>query len=304
MRNLVASIVAFGFLVAGCGHSPSNEPVPAEIDEVVRTAAAPVDWMARTIAGGLVPVEMLVPADQLPAVWRPEPDVINRFQRARLIVLNGATFESWARGSSLPQSRVLRSADGIEGELLIVAGETHSHGPEGEHAHDVIDGHTWVDPMNAVAQASLIGRAMSTAFPEHEAAFSENLASLQAELGAQHERLADLDTSIVAVIASESPYGYIARRYGWPTGEIGGEPAAWASELDAMGLGSVLGDRSRAVLLCEALPDSAVAAALLESHGVRAVLWDTGELAGGASYAEVLAGNVDRLAAAIEDLAG
>ena len=258
--------------------------------------------MTRRIAGDLVSVEMLCPEGQPPATWRPSPEVVALYQRAKLIVVNGAEFETWVLNTPLPRSRVVRTADAIEDELLVVPGETHSHGPDGSHAHDKIAGHTWLDPINAIAQAGAIADALAAVFPEHAAAFDENHMSLAAELQNLHEQIAAIDTSTVGIIAPESWYGYLARRYDWPTGEIGDDPADWPTHLDASKLGLVLSTDARTVLLCKKLPGDAVAAALLESHGVRAVLWETGELIHDSSYTEVLTRNIVRLEAAIAEL--
>ena len=257
--------------------------------------------MAQTISDGLVPVEMLCPADQPPASWRPGSEVIELYQRSKVIAMNGAGFERWARNAPLPRSRLVNSADAIEGGFIRVLGESHSHGPQGDHAHETIDGHTWLDPINTIAQATAIERAMTTAFPEHAASFAENLAKLDSELRAIHERLDRVDTTTVAVLAPETPYAYLARRYGWPTVRLSANPRDWTREFGETDLTGVLDGRERAVVLCERLPNQEVADTLLASHRVQVLLWETGELAEERTYERVVADNVDRLDAALAD---
>ncbi|MEL7472301.1 MAG: metal ABC transporter substrate-binding protein [Planctomycetota bacterium] len=290
-------------MLVSCDRRSARAPEPSEIEDVVRTTTAPIGWMTGAVASDLVLVEMLCPDDQLPAIWRPNAEMIQTYQRAKLIVMNGAEFEAWAQTAPLPRSRVVSTADAIEGPLLVVSGETHSHGPEGEHAHEEIDGHTWLDPINAIAQAGAISEALREAFPDHANEFEANRAALASRFEALHARLTAIDTSSVEIIASESPFGYLARRYDWPTGRIGGDPSSWPNELDTVQRRSSSGEPVAAVLLCEELPDAETAEMLLDRLGVVAVLWDTGELAGDRSYIDVVSDNIDRLETAVADLA-
>ena len=298
MRTVIAAFGVLLVALAGCDGGGASVPAVAEREAVVRTTVAPIDWMTRRIAGDLVPVELLCPAGQDPVRWRPGPDVVARYQRAALIVSNGAEFETWVRLAPLPRSRIVRSADAIGENFLTVPGEAHSHGPEGTHAHDVINGRTWTDPLNAIAQAGAIGDAMATSFPEHADAFAENQARLISELRAFHERLEALGSAGVAVVAPESELDYLARRYAWLTGEIDSSPRAW---VDARANDGASDASGQTILLCLELPDESTAARWQTVHGVRAILWRTGERAGGPPYGEVLAGNVERLERAIAE---
>jgi len=299
MRAVASTLLGLTLAIGGCESRSADTPDPGSTEDVVRATTAPVGWMARTIAGDLVPVEMLCPDGQWPAAWRPGPDVVGLYQQAKVIATNGAEFEAWVRTAPLPQSRVVASADAIEGGFIRVLGETHSHGPQGEHAHERTDGHTWIDPINAVAQAGAIQRAMSAAFPEFAESFTANLAALDAEMQSLHERLEGVDTASVRVIAPDSPFGYIARRYDWFAMPLDGDPKAWSDALDEVDLETLMTDRTHAIVLCETAPDADTAAALLSEHSVRAVVWNTGELTGDADYAQILSQNIDHLEEAI-----
>ena len=299
MRVFLAVVLGAALVVAGCGRSSATPEASVAVEGVVRATTAPVGWMASAISGGLVPVEMLCPEGESPANWRPAPEVIESYQRAKVIAINGAGFERWIRTAPLPGSRIVRSADAIDGELIRVLGEAHSHGPGGYHAHEVIDGHTWIDPINAIAQAGAIERAMATAFPEHAEGFAANSAGVEASLRGVHDRLEGLDTSTVALIAPERPFAYIARRYGWPTVRLSDDLEAWTQELGDRRLAALIGGRERAVVLCASEPDERIEAALIASHGVHLVYWETGARAGGLSYGELLSRNVGRLEAAL-----
>ncbi len=62
------------------------------------------------------------------------------------------------------------------------SGTSHRHGPEGEHTHKGIDGHTWLDPINAKIQAAAIRQAFAKKWPAHAESFERNFQSLVADL--------------------------------------------------------------------------------------------------------------------------
>jgi len=299
MRWLSALLMAVGVCVIGCDRSRPAIPPPTEVDGVVRATSAPVGWLTERIAGGLVPVEMLCPEGQSPETWRPPPDTIARYQRAALIVVNGADLESWVYTAPLPRSRLVLTAPSIEGELLVVKGETHSHGPSGEHAHDEVLGHTWLDPLNATAQAGAIARALGDAFPTHAAAFRKNYEELAAELAAFDERLRAFGRSSGRIVASDNPLGYLARRYGWPTIESEDRPEGWPAQLDLLKNQGLLTNQATVLIVSDREGAASIADA---PPGASVVVWETGAAAGTRPYTDILAGNIERLLAAIEPI--
>ncbi|MFG0315081.1 MAG: metal ABC transporter substrate-binding protein, partial [Phycisphaerales bacterium] len=193
MRLLSLLIMAFfGLALGGCDRTDAS-PNQARIDNVVRTTSAPVDALTRRIAGDAVPIELLCPPSEDPAAWRPAPETIASFQRARLIVANGAGYEAWVQTAPLPRSRLIEAADGLSEPLIRVRGETHSHGPEGHHTHEVTLGQVWLDPLHAIAQSRAIAAGLTDAFPEHQDTFIANLDVLSTELLELHRRLERLE---------------------------------------------------------------------------------------------------------------
>lgn len=295
MRAFVTVLTAVMMSMLGCGRQPAEAPASIEIENVVRATASPIASLTRSVAGQLVPVEMLCPPGQSPSSWRPDPDTVAFYQRARLIVANGADFERWVSTAPLPRSRVVWTARSIEDDLLVVRGETHSHGPSGEHAHDVLLGHTWVDPLHAIAQAGAIAEALQAAFPEHATRFDENLEQLKADLLSLHDELVLLSQSEVQILVSGNALGYLAHRYGFMTIDLGEQTTALSAEPGQTPTQSA----GNAVVLFvdETLIESARVS--LKDEGIRMVFWDTGETERDRSYVEVLSANIGRLQAEI-----
>jgi zinc transport system substrate-binding protein len=103
---------------------------------------------------------------------------------------------------------------------------THSHGPEGKHAHEALAFTTWMDLDLAAMQAKAIAHALSRKNPKQKDAFQMNYRALEKDLIA-------LDRDIKAVV-SKSPsrpllvshpvYDYFARRYSLNIRSVHWEP--------------------------------------------------------------------------------
>ena len=59
---------------------------------------------------------------------------------------------------------------------------THSHGPEGKHAHEDVAFTTWIDFDLATKQAQTIATAFSRSKPSLRETFQENYSALEKDL--------------------------------------------------------------------------------------------------------------------------
>lgn len=264
------------------------------IEDVIRTTSAPVDALTREIVQDLVPIELLCPESEDPSSWRPAPETISQYQRARLIITNGAGYESWVQTAPLPRSRVVDASSAIKDPLIIIQGESHSHGPEGSHSHDTTLGTVWLDPLNAISQAEVITAALAAAYPEYSSELSTNLSILKDELTDLHLRIKNLETSGLNIIAPLNPYGYLAKRYGWNDSAFGSSHESWPMEVHA---GSIT---KPTLILCEHLPAPEEADALYQAYQIRGVHWKTFSPAHDASFIETLTENIDELELSLE----
>lgn len=301
--SLALGLAAIGAAsISGCAETAEPEPIGTE--PVVMTSFYPTAYFAERISGGLVDVQLPLPEGADPVHWQPSPAVIAGYQRARLVVLNGAGLEQWAKTAALPRSRVIESASELDGPLIGTEEVTHSHGPAGEHTHGGFDPHTWTDPVNAASQAGVVAGAMAQAFPEHAAAFAANAEALEADLTALHERFAVIELPADAVLLASHPsYDYLARRHGWtirnfdiaPDESLEAAPLAEITAIAADAEGPVL-------MLWESEPDS-VARGPIEALGITSVLFSPAESrpdpAGGDDFLSIMTANADRLAAAL-----
>jgi len=122
----------------------------------------PLQYFAKRIAAEHAQVVFPAPPNVDPAYWMPDAKTISAFQGADLILLNGANYAKWVNKVSLPQFRLVNTSAGFQ-DRYIQAAEvtTHSHGPEGKHAHEALAFTTWLDFSLAAQQAKAITEALT-----------------------------------------------------------------------------------------------------------------------------------------------
>ena len=223
-------------LATGCEKQEPAAPAPTPRSKpVIYTTFYPTEYFATQLVGDSMDVVCPLPDDADPIFWTPTRQQIAAFQEADLIIVNGAEFEKWVQAASLPESRVVDTAAGFEDAWVTYVTATHSHGAGGEHTHEGIDGHTWVDPINAIAQATAIKDALIEHFPEHETRVRAMIGPLTFALRDLDSRLTALTPSLegVQLMASHPAYNYLASRYGWDITNLDLDPEA---PLDARSL--------------------------------------------------------------------
>ena len=276
-----AALLLLGALAA-CHDEPQNTAPQRTGPPVVYTTFFPTTAFTQRIAGDLVEVVCPLPNDADPITWKPTTEQIRDYQDADLIVLNGARFEQWPLTTSLPENRVVHTAARFRPEWLeYKKSMKHTHGPSGEHAHEGIDGHTWVDPVLARRQAAEIRDALLRLLPDHEAKIQENYAALAKDFDDLEARFRAVPTDEV-ILCSHPAWNYPARRFGWKI--VVFEPGAPGLEMLNGG-----------VALWEGEPDPEE----LRRLTMPSIKFDPCE-SGGGDYFERMRANLDRLTAALE----
>ena len=200
--RLLAALACSGVVLAavtGCERKESAQPAagtPSEaakvVDQqpVIYTTFYPTTYFTQRIGGDDVRVVCPCPVDADPAFWMPDDEAVAAYQQADLIVINGASFEKGLAKVTLPESRVVDTTKPLADELIILKkAVTHAHGPAGEHSHEGIDGHTWLDPINAKIQAGEIRNALVERMPDRAETFERGYAGLVKDLDALDARL-------------------------------------------------------------------------------------------------------------------
>jgi zinc transport system substrate-binding protein len=271
--------VLLSLLLVGCsgekGAEPAGDPKGTE-RPIVYASNYPLQYFAEQISAPIIDVRLPVPAGGDPAFWKPTSEEILVLQQADLVLLNGASYESWLKNVSLPTSRLVDTSAGLS-ERLIAENETstHSHGLDGEHEHSATAFTTWLDPTLAVEQARAIRVAFSSLWPEHAGQFDAQFAELAKQLQA-------LDAEIIAiteaspdrpVVFSHSVYQYLVHRYGLNGRSLHWEPQEMPSEAMWQELTALLGSHPAQWMIWEGEPSPDITARLAEL-GIQSIVID------------------------------
>ncbi len=259
---------------------------------------APLASFAERLAGDTAEVVMPVPPGRDPAFWRPSIADISAVQSADLILLNGAGYAQWTTKTSLPRAKLADTSRTFADDFIVTETITHSHGPEGEHSHQGIASHTWLDFAQAAQQAEAVASALTRRLPEERESIGAVLTTLKAELTALDARARSLGERLsgVTLIASHPRYQYFARAYGlsiesleWEAGETP-SPEQWAA-FDAL-----VAESGARALIWEGAPSDEAATALAK-RGLTGSVFATGanRSAGGPSFVALMQRNLDDL---------
>ena len=283
-------LLAFGCSKKDARQAPASAGVPAQS---VYTVNYPLAYFAKRLAPEGVEVVFPAPPDVDPAFWKPTPDEIGQYQRASLILLNGAGYARWTRYATLPKSRVVVTAAGCR-DAFLQTGEAvaHQHGPAGEHAHEGTAFTTWLDMRLARCQAGHVGDALDALHTKREA-LDHDLTELDTRLRGAAKVWGERP-----VLASHPVYQYLADAYGLRIESMHFEPDQALSPEDLQALDALLARHPAKLMLWEAppLPETDE---LLRDRGIATVVFDpaaqpppTGD------FLTVMTGNAKRLACA------
>jgi zinc transport system substrate-binding protein len=299
-RSILLALLAAGCSDNGSGGQPEERDRWAPITVVA--VNDPLRYFAERIGGNLVQVEMPAPEGEDPAYWKPAPEDVARFQKADLILLNGAGYAGWVATATLPGSRTFDTSYAIRERFLEADSVTHSHGPQGAHSHGTTAFTTWLDVSLAVEQAAAVQEALARSLSGHESVLQSAFQNLEKDLAALDaglKRLAVQHPS-VPLLASHPVYQYAAHRYGWNLQSLHWEPDEEPGPEEWNRLKQIRAQHPAAVMLWEAdpLPETA---ARLRQMGVEPVLFDP---CGGASaerdFVKSMRANLDRLSRALD----
>ncbi len=227
MSSNLLKILTCAFVVAACTNGDrANETVESEKRlPQIYAVNYPLAYFAERIAGESVKVVFPVPADVDPAFWAPDADAIADYQRADLVLLNGAGYAAWLQRATLSRSRLVDTSAALADRLILVDDTaTHSHGPGGDHSHQSSAFTTWLDMDFAISQAGAVLDALVRLRPEDEPEYRERLQLLEKDLRELDTRLKVVAERIgdQPLLFSHPVYQYLVRTY-----ELNGRSVHW-----------------------------------------------------------------------------
>jgi zinc transport system substrate-binding protein len=263
----------------------------------------PLKYFAERIAGEHANVVFPAPAEGDPAYWKPDSRIILEYQRADLILLNGANYAKWVRKATLPRSKLVTTSKKFR-EQYITTEEvvTHSHGPGGKHAHEALAFTTWIDFDLAAKQAKAITDALSRKRPDLRKTFQRNYAALEKDLMKLDRNIKGIVSKAPAkpLIASHPVYDYFERRYGLNVKSVHWEPDEVPSYEQLAELRAILKEHPAKWMIWEGDPIKE-SVEKLKSMGINSLVFDPcGNVPDQGDFMSVMRQNVENFKAAFQ----
>ena len=258
----------------------------------------PLKYFAERIAGEHARVVFPAPTDVDPAYWMPDAKTISDYQRADLILLNGANYAKWVNKVTLPRFRMVSTSAAFKDKYIETAELlTHSHGAEGQHGHEALAFTTWIDFSLAAEQAKAIAKALSRKRPALRDTFQENYEELKRELlqlDRDIKEVVSKDQSRVLVV-SHPVYDYFARGYGLNTRSVHWEPDEIPTTEQMLELHNILKDHPAQWMIWEGKPIKE-SVERLKAIGIQSVVFDPcGNAPDQGDFMNVMRQNVENL---------
>ncbi|MEO1434634.1 MAG: zinc ABC transporter substrate-binding protein [Bacteroidota bacterium] len=264
----------------------------AQDDRTIVATASMIADIAENIAGDQWAVESIVPIGGDPHTYRPTPGDAKRVLRARLIFMNGLTFEGWLNDliqNSGTEATVVTVTDGIE--------------PLTSLTYQTPDPHAWMNPLHGVQYAENIMNTLSAADPQNQAFYQQNFDRYRQELIEMDNYITEAIRQIPEehriLITSHDAFQYYGRKYGLRLESILGiSTDADIQTNDVINLQKVIADSQVPAVFIETTVNPKMLQELASDNGIQiggSLLSDSlGDRAtGGDTYLKMLRYNTD-----------
>ena len=186
MRRMLPLLCAL-LLLTSCG--PALPPEDSDRLQIV-AAVFPAYDFARSAAGELADVTLLLPPGAESHSYEPTPADILRVQRCDLFIYLGGESDAWVDtilSAIEPRGDVLRMIDCVdllEEETVEGMQGGHDHEEGHDHLGEVLsmDEHVWTAPRNAAAVTRIIGQRLALLDPENGEAYAAGAEAYALEL--------------------------------------------------------------------------------------------------------------------------
>lgn len=276
MKNIILLILAV-FILLSCGEKKDHQETNTSLKPRVAVVNYPLNYFTIRIADNIVDVVYPVPGDIDPAYWEPEPQQVELYQNADLIILNGADYAKWIEKVSLPKRKIINSSLAIKDNYIkLQEGITHSHGPKGKHEHKGFAFTTWLNFKYAIIQAEAVKDALIKLLPDSKDNFEKNFSSLKNDLENLDKRMSEISLNISEpIIASHHVYQYFAEGYDINIISVHWEPTDMPDEIEWEKFDKLLKANPTSIMIWEDEPVPKVEQELLK-RGIKVVVFNPG----------------------------
>ncbi|MCH8033092.1 MAG: zinc ABC transporter substrate-binding protein [Bacteroidetes bacterium] len=256
MKKLIVILLST-LIYFACSEKKEEQSINETKLKRIASVNYPLHFFVTQIGGSKVDAIYPIPTDVDPAYWEPTAEDIILYQEADLILLNGAGYAKWVDKVSLPQSKMINTSLSFKDKYIdLEEGQTHSHGPEGEHEHKGFAFTTWLDFNNAIIQAEEVYKALSNLLPDSEETFKSNLQSLKNDIADLHKKMKAAAKKIegTTLVASHPVYQYLSNGYNLKIISFHWEPDHLRDDMMWEGFEKILASSKATIMLWEDTP--------------------------------------------------
>jgi zinc transport system substrate-binding protein len=282
---------------AFAGGSPD---IPPSQGPVVYVSILPEAHFVERVGAGRVSVEVLVQPGQNPHSFEPTPRQMAALSGADVYFRIGVEFENTLIpriGSTMHKLALVDLREGLRMREIEPDESGLDTAHQQEPAHGGLDPHIWMDPRNVAVMAVTIRDALIRLDPEGRQAYEEGCRSYTAELEALHARIAHALAPLAGrtLFVYHPAFGYFADAYRLEQVAVeirGAEPSArqLAQLIDAA--------RDKGVRVLFVQPQFSRVGADAVARAINGAVVPIDALA------QDYAGNLERIAAAVEEALG
>ena len=272
--------------------------IKAESKVQIYTVNYPLKYFAERIGGELVEVYFPAPSGVDPVYWFPGADVVREYQKADLILLNGAGYAKWIKKATLPRSKLVNTSKSFKDQYLYIQNSvTHSHGTGENHSHGEIAFTTWIDPELAIKQSEEIKNSLIKILPDNNKVFEANFSSLKNDLIKVDNSLRDVFAKYLdkPLIASHPVYQYLQRRYQLNLKSVHWEPDEYPNPEKTLELIKILKEHPASIMIWEDEPLPETTQKLQEMEIKSVVFNPCANVPDEGDYLSVMNSNIDNL---------
>jgi len=269
----------------------------------VQSTNYPLHYFAGRLATDAFELSYVVDPEVDPAFWKPSQAEVSIFQKADLILKNGADYEKWMKRVSLRTSPQVDTSKAFSDRLLKAPGKEHRHGDGSVHSHAGTAFTTWIDLTQAALQSEAIAARFKQAQPASAATIDENLTDLLADLASLDGRLKAFAAAWgdKPLVASHPIYQYFARAYRLRIEAVEWEPEMEIRDSDLADLKAILAKHPATLMIWEEDP-SEVNIATVATLGLKSVVFaPCANRPAEGDWMAVMKANVERLEAMLKE---
>lgn len=283
-------LLALVLLLTGCA-------APAAKADIAATTLPVYEFTTRLCEGtGLTVTRLVTESVSCLHDYSLNVRQVRSAESAQVMVITGAGLEEFME-DLLQGKDIIDSSAGIA--LIECAESQHDHDHDHGHHHDE-DNHIWLSPENARTMAENISAGLEERYPEHAAAFRENLDTLLADLDVLErygtEQLKNL--SCRELVTFHDGFGHLAESFGLHILEaVEEESGSEASAAELKHLITLVREHNLPAIFTEINGSAAAAAIISAETGAKVYTLDMAM--SGESWFEAMYHNIDTIKEAL-----